>query len=143
MIHYILILNRVGKTRLAKWYVPLDDNEKRRVIQDIHRTIIQRHSSLQHANLMEFNQNLLVYRQYAALYFCLVMDPDDNPLVAFEGIHLLVEILNEYFRHVREIDLVENFWKVYAIVDEIFMAGEIMETSKSVVLQRILQLDKE
>lgn len=32
-----------------------------------------------------------------------------------------------------------NFYKVYAILDEIFLAGEIEETSKSVVLKRLEQ----
>jgi AP-2 complex subunit sigma-1 len=32
--------------------------------------------------------------------------------------------------------------KVYAILDEIFLAGEIQETSKNVVLMRLDHLDK-
>jgi len=72
-----------------------------------------------------------------------VIDPDDNTMAALEAIHLFVEILDQYFRNVCELDLVVHFWKVYAIVDEIFMAGEIMETSKKVVLNRIQQIDKE
>jgi len=76
-------------------------------------------------------------------FFCMVLDPEDNPSAALESIHLFVEVLDHYFQNVRELDLVLNFWKVYAIVDEIFLAGEIMETSKKVVLTRITQIDKE
>lgn len=32
--------------------------------------------------------------------------------------------------------------KVYAILDEVFLAGEIQETSKQVVLTRLEHLDK-
>jgi hypothetical protein len=33
-------------------------------------------------------------------------------------------------------------YQVYAILDEIFLAGEIEETSKDVVLQRLEELEK-
>ena len=35
-----------------------------------------------------------------------------------------------------------NFYKVYAILDEIFLAGEIEETSKQVILDRLDVLEK-
>ncbi len=35
-----------------------------------------------------------------------------------------------------------NRTQVYAILDEIFLAGEIEETSKDVVLQRLEELEK-
>ena len=35
-----------------------------------------------------------------------------------------------------------NFYKVYAILDEVFLAGEIEETSRPVVLTRLEHLDK-
>jgi AP-2 complex subunit sigma-1 len=66
----------------------------------------------------------------------------DNELAALESIHLFVEILDLYFHNVCELDLVFNFWKVFAILDEVFLAGDIMETSKRVVLERLEQLDK-
>ena len=33
-------------------------------------------------------------------------------------------------------------WQVYAILDEVFLAGEIEETSKDVVLSRLEELEK-
>jgi AP-2 complex subunit sigma-1 len=36
----------------------------------------------------------------------------DNELGGLEGIHLFVEILDEFFGNVCELDLVFNFWKV-------------------------------
>lgn len=44
-----------------------------------------------------------------------------------------------FFGNVCELDLVFNFYKVYAILDEVFLAGEIEETSKHVVLARLDQ----
>lgn len=39
------------------------------------------------------------------------------------------------------IDLLFNFHKVYAILDEVFLAGEIEETSKAVILSRLEYLE--
>ena len=41
-IRFILLQNRQGRTRLAKYYVPLDDGEKRKLEFDIHRLVVNR-----------------------------------------------------------------------------------------------------
>jgi hypothetical protein len=48
-------------------------------------------------------------------------------------IHLFVEVLDNYFGAVCELDLVYNFHRVYAILDELVIGGEIIETSKALV----------
>jgi AP-2 complex subunit sigma-1 len=53
-----------------------------------------------------------VYRRYAGLYFCICVDVNDNNLCYLEAIHNFVEVLNEYFHNVCELDLVFNFYKV-------------------------------
>lgn len=55
---------------------------------------------------------------------------------------LIVCLSDAFFENVCELDLVFNFYKVYAILDEIFLAGEIEETSKEVVLARLDELEK-
>lgn len=68
--------------------------------------------------------------------------------------------LDAFFQNVCELDLVFSFYKVgsyhcpiqddvvadraqvYAILDEVFLAGEIEETSKQVVLDRLDYLEK-
>jgi len=47
-----------------------------------------------------------------------------------------------FFSNVCELDLVFNFYKVYAILDEVFLAGEIEETSKQVILERLEYLER-
>lgn len=68
---------------------------------------------------------------------------------------------DSFFDNVCELDLVFNFykvcytaatpslsasesmvWQVYAILDEVFLAGEVEETSKDVVLARLEELEK-
>jgi AP-2 complex subunit sigma-1 len=49
--------------------------------------------------------------------------------------------LDRYFGNVCELDLVYNFHKVYAILDEFFMAGEVQETSKAEIMARLRSID--
>ena len=49
----------------------------------------------------------------------------------------------EWIRERRKtLDWANNVRQVYAILDEVFLAGEIEETSKQVVLTRLEHLDK-
>ncbi|KAG6011523.1 AP-2 complex subunit sigma [Claviceps lovelessii] len=141
MLSFILIQNRQGKTRLAKWYAPYSDDEKIKLKGEVHRLIAPRDQKYQ-SNFVEFRNNKVVYRRYAGLFFCACVDTNDNELAYLEAIHFFVEVLDSFFGNVCELDLVFNFYKVYAILDEVFLAGEIEETSKQVVLTRLEHLDK-
>ncbi|KAE8542159.1 AP-2 complex subunit sigma [Cryptococcus gattii VGV] len=133
--------NRQGKTRLSKWYAPYDDDEKVRLRGEVHRLIAPRDQKYQ-SNFVEFRDDKVIYRRYAGLFFCVCVDSNDNELAYLEAIHLFVEVLDAFFQNVCELDLVFSFYKVYAILDEVFLAGEIEETSKQVVLDRLDYLEK-
>lgn len=140
-IHYVLILNRQGKTRLAKWYDnSLRENDKQVLVNEIHRVVSSRDSKYQ-SNFVELRNTKLVYRRYAGLYFIVLIDFIDNELSYLESIHFFVEILDNYFDNVCELDLVFNFSKLYVIVDELYLGGELHEILKSRVLQRLQFLD--
>lgn len=141
MIEFIIIFNRQGKLRASKWYTPAEDSERLRIVGEINRIIASRDSP-KYANFFDFRQKTLVYRRYASLFFAMVVDPQDNALSVLVGIHLLVETLDRYFNNVCELDLIFNFWKVIQLMDEMFLAGELVESSKQVVLDRMRILDK-
>ncbi|KAI9892150.1 MAG: AP-2 complex subunit sigma [Vezdaea aestivalis] len=153
VLSFILIQNRQGKTRLAKWYAPYSDEDKIRLKGEIHRLVAPRDQKHQ-SNFVEYHApsigpgglgartSKIVYRRYAGLFFCVCVDANDNELAYLEAIHFFVEVLDSFFGNVCELDLVFNFYKVYAILDEVFLAGEIEETSKQVVLTRLEHLDK-
>ena len=86
--------------------------------------------------LFQFRTSKVIYRRYAGLFFSICVDLTDNELVYLESIHLFVEILDHFFHNVCELDLVFNFHKVYLILDEFVLAGELQETSKRVSIQQ-------
>ena len=47
---------------------------------------------------------------FTSLYFIFGMDVDDNELLAMESIHLFVELMDQYFSNVCELDI-ETFLK--------------------------------
>merc|ERR1712196_243305 len=140
-IRFLLLQNRQGKTRLSKWYMPAaDDQERMRLESEIHRMVVSRDKK--YTNFIEFLNHKLIYRRYAGLFFTIGVDTNDNELAYLETIHLFVELLDSYFSNVCELDIVFNFNKVYSILDEYMLAGEIEETSKREILDRVRELEK-
>lgn len=140
MLHFLLLQNRQGRTRLSKYYTPYTTLEKQQLEHEIYRLIIARDTKM--CNFIEYRTYKIIYRRYAGLYFIYIIDTHDNELSYLESIHLFVEVLDRYFQSVCELDLVFNFHKIYAILDEIYLAGEIQETSKKIILDRMEAISK-
>eukprot|EP00960_Hanusia_phi_P072115 767704-Hanusia_phi.AAC.9 len=85
-------------------------------VLECHKVVTQRESKF--TNFVEWRTHKLVYRRYAGLFFTLCVDVNDNELACLEAIHLFVE--------------------VFVILDEYFLAGEVMETSKVQIDRSIL-----
>lgn len=140
-IHFILVLNRQGKARLVKWFnANYTQQDQQRYVLEIHRLISSRDTKYQ-SNFVEYQLVKLVYRRYAGLYFITLIDLADSELLYLESLHFFVEILDTYFNNVCELDLVFNFYKLYAILDEIYLGGELQEILKKKILDRLVYLD--
>jgi AP-2 complex subunit sigma-1 len=50
-IRFLLLQNRAGKTRLAKYYVPVQDSDKAKLEYEVHRAIVERDPK--HTNFAE------------------------------------------------------------------------------------------
>lgn len=138
-IQFVLLLNKQGRTRLSKWYTTVEEEEKLKIEREIFRTIILRDSK--HSNFIEFRNFKVLYKKYASLYFVFCIDLWENELGTMEFIHLFVETLDKFFGSVCELDVVYNFYKVYAVLDEICIGGEIIETSKEKVVKKQREME--
>ena len=132
--------NRQGKTRLSRWYSHTSHDERLHLEREIHRLVINRDPK--HTNFIEFKNFKVIYRRYAGLFFSMGVSVDANELGMMEIIHLFVEVMDQYFGNVCELDLVFNFHKVYGILDEMLIGGEIMESSKQVILNNLQLIEK-
>jgi hypothetical protein len=92
--------------------------------------------------ITKFSNYKIVYRRFKALFIAICIDVNDSELAYLEFIQLFVEVLDHYFGEVKELDLIFNFNMVYAILDEMIIGGEIMETSKQKILATIVEMEK-
>ncbi|KAI0774243.1 Adaptor protein complex sigma subunit [Fomes fomentarius] len=139
MINYMLLVSRQGKVRLAKWYQTMSQKSKAKIVKDVTQLVLARRTRM--CNFLEYKDTKVVYRRYASLFFVCGISQGDNELVVLEVIHRYVEVLDRYFGNVCELDLIFNFQKAYAILDELIIAGELQESSKKSVLRVVTQAD--
>nr|GAT59926.1 predicted protein [Mycena chlorophos] len=139
MINYILLVSRQGKVRLSKWFTTTAPKAKAKIVKDVTQLVLARRTRM--CNFLEYKDTKVVYRRYASLFFVCGITSSDNELVTLEIIHRYVEVLDRYFGNVCELDLIFNFQKAYAILDELIISGELQESSKKSVLRVVTQSD--
>lgn len=139
MIQFLLLMSRQGKIRLAKWYVTLSQKEQAKIIREVSQTALGRSARL--SNVFEIEGRKYVCRRYASLYFIACVDKADNELITLEVIHHFVEVLDQYFGNVCELDLIFNFHRAYFILDEVILGGELQASNKRATLLYVDRLD--
>ncbi|MDP2439732.1 MAG: AP-4 complex subunit sigma [archaeon] len=139
-IHYILLVNKQGQTRLSQYFGAFSKMDKRNTMEaDIVRHCLAR-SEFQ-CSFIEYREHKAIYRRYASLFFIVGADREENELAILEFIHLLVETFDSYFENVCELDIMFNLDKAHLIIQEALMNGIIVETNKINLLQPVQALD--
>jgi len=142
MIKFVVLVNKQGQTRLARYYEERDNSGEDRTVQeaDIVRKCLMRGE--QQCSFFEYKEYKIAYRRYASLFFVIGADDDENELAVLEFIHALVETMDRHFDNVCELDIMSQLDKAHYIVDEMIANGCVMEMNKNLVLEPLGALDK-
>uniref|UniRef100_A0A2K5PWZ7 AP-4 complex subunit sigma-1 n=1 Tax=Cebus imitator TaxID=2715852 RepID=A0A2K5PWZ7_CEBIM len=103
MIKFFLMVNKQGQTRLSKYYEHVDVNKRTLLETEVIKSCLSR--SNEQCSFIEFKDFKLIYRQYAALFIVVGVNDTENEMAIYEFIHNFVEVLDEYFSRVSELDV--------------------------------------
>ena len=75
MIHFILMVNKQGQTRLAQYYFNISTKERITLEGELVRKCLGRGSNA--SSFIQHEGYKIVYRRYASLYFIVGLDADE------------------------------------------------------------------
>ncbi|XP_020953693.1 AP-4 complex subunit sigma-1 isoform X2 [Sus scrofa] len=102
MIKFFLMVNKQGQTRLSKYYEHVEINKRTLLETEVIKSCLSRSS--EQCSFIEYKDFKLIYRQYAALFIVVGVNDTENEMAIYEFIHNFVEVLDEYFSRVSELD---------------------------------------
>ncbi|KAF0988227.1 hypothetical protein HZS_8009 [Henneguya salminicola] len=127
MINYIVVFNTLGQVRFQKWYIPVSNQAKKIIIQELIE-ISNELKTKDGEHFFSYKDKNIVHSRNAGLHIMFAIDPDDNELYSLNVMQIWILELNYYFEPVRELDLIFNFDRVEYILNELLIGGEMVET---------------
>ena len=119
----------------------ISEEEQQSVIRKIFQQIVKRPDSFCNyleGSISEWGDTTkIIYRHYATLYFVFAVDSQESDLGILDLIQVFVESLDKSFENVCELDLIFHSDKVQYILDEIIMAGMVLETNIQSIMSAI------
>ncbi|KAK7836035.1 hypothetical protein U0070_004126, partial [Myodes glareolus] len=112
MIKFFLMVNRQGQTRLSKYYEHVEINKRTLLETEVIKSCLSRSS--EQCSFIEYKDFKLIYRQYAALFIVVGVNNTENEMAIYEFIHNFVEVLDEYFSRVSELDV--SFFRTFPML---------------------------
>ncbi|XP_045697222.1 AP-4 complex subunit sigma-1 isoform X3 [Phyllostomus hastatus] len=103
MIKFFLMVNKQGQTRLSKYYEHVEINKRILLETEVIKSCLSRAN--EQCSFIEYKDFKLIYRQYAALFIVVGVNDTENEMAIYEFIHNFVEVLDEYFSRVSELDV--------------------------------------
>jgi len=68
MLHFVLLINRQGKTRLAKWYSTYPNKDKTRIMREVSTMVLNRNA--RHCNVLEWKEQRIIFKRFPLKQFC-------------------------------------------------------------------------
>jgi len=140
MIQAVIVMNNHGQARLLKFFADIPFNKRDSVIREAFQLVSKRSDTV--CNFLEGTESWgrdvrLIYRHYATLYFIFAVDESESELGILDLVQVFVEALDKCFENVCELDLIFHPDKVHFILDEIVMAGMVLETSLKEIIKAV------
>mmetsp|Transcript_61772 Transcript_61772/g.201555 ORF Transcript_61772/g.201555 Transcript_61772/m.201555 type:complete len:160 (-) Transcript_61772:75-554(-) len=146
MIKSILVVNNQGKARLARFYYEVPVDKQKHILNSLFRIVSRRSDDtcccFAQDDSLFGPDHKIIYRHFATLYFIFVADSAESELGVLDLIQVFVQVLDSCFENVCELDLIYHFDRVNYILDEIVMAGMVLETNADLVVQAIKETKK-
>lgn len=135
MIKAILVFNTRGQARALRFFESCSTESQQKLLRECYQIVSKRDADA--CNFVEYNDDKLIYRHYATLYFVFVIDSSESEYDIYELIHAFVQCLDQYFENVCELDLIFHSDKVNHILNEFFIGGFMNERNPDIVLSDI------
>ncbi|EGG06598.1 uncharacterized protein MELLADRAFT_28883, partial [Melampsora larici-populina 98AG31] len=126
-------VNNEGKPRLSKFYsnqTPSTPTNRYQTLKSIYETISKRPHQL--CNFIinpENTDQTIVYRNYATLYFVMIVDGNESELSILDLIQVFVESLDKCFPSVCELDLIFHYDQLQLLLSQLISGGIVLNTS--------------
>ena len=99
MIKFLLMVNKLGQTRVAQYYEHISTTEKKTLESELVRKCLSR--NIDKSFVFTHMNYKIIYRRYASLYFIVGIDEtEQNELSCYLLIHRFVQFLDKYFENV-------------------------------------------
>uniref|UniRef100_A0AAA9TT88 AP complex subunit sigma n=1 Tax=Bos taurus TaxID=9913 RepID=A0AAA9TT88_BOVIN len=134
MIKFFLMVNKQGQTRLSKYYEHVEINKRTLLETEVIKSCLSR--SNEQCSFIEYKDFKLIYRQYAALFIVVGVNDTENEMAIYEFIHNFVEVLDDYFSRVSELDV-----SFFSAVSQVFHTSWQRQASPDQVLVLALEDD--
>ena len=132
MIKAFIVVNNHAMVRLCRFYEQLGVDKQTELCQTVYKLVSARPDHL--CSFVDDEKTFgpdtkLVYRHFATLYFCILSDRSESELAMLDLIQVYVETLDRVFENVCELDIIFHYDEVHYILDEVVMAGLVLETN--------------
>ncbi|XP_034325165.2 AP-4 complex subunit sigma-1-like isoform X2 [Crassostrea angulata] len=136
MIHFLMVAGKQGKPRIGRFFT----HQKEQIsTQTAVIKLCLRDGKEE--GFVNYEDMTLVYKLYVNVWFIVGVSHEENELAMFELFQNLVETLKTYLGKVTEVDIIFNMDRVYMIIDEMIIDGQIAETCSSRILVPLQLMD--